>query len=344
MPRRFIFITFPIILLFGIYFLGPEPDSPVWNKDMPTVPQQPDALEKYVATQESKHKLKPDNEARIIWADSSKKRTEYSVVYIHGFSASQEEGDPIHEKFAKTFGCNLYLARMSDHGIDTTEQLLYFTPDRWWRSSKEALAIGKALGDKVIVMSTSTGGTMALVLAAEYPQDVYALINMSPNIAINNPNAWISNNPWGLQIARMVVGSKYNMPKTAPGVVDTSADSQYWNKKWRLEAVCQLQELLESKMNKSTFEKIKQPCLTLYYYKNEKEQDPQVKVSAMLEMNSQLGTPDSLKVTVPIPNAGGHVLGSHVVSKDLESVSREVRKFAVEKLRMKPVIPDAQTP
>ena len=185
---------------------------------------------------------------------------------------------------------------------------------------------------------------MALALAAEYPQDVYALINMSPNIAINNPNAWISNNPWGLQIARMVVGGKYNMPKTAPGVIDTSADSQYWNKKYRLEAVCQLQELLESKMNKSTFEKVKQPCLTLYYYKNENEQDTQVKVSAMLEMNSQLGTPDSLKVTVPIPNAGGHVLGSHVVSKDLESVSREVRKFAVEKLRMKPVIPDAQTP
>lgn len=338
MRRKYIYITFPIILLFGIYFLGPEPDGLIWNKDMPAVPQRPIELEKYVAVQESKHKLKPDNEARIIWADSSKKKTEYSVVYIHGFSASQEEGDPIHEKFAKTFGCNLYLARMADHGIDTTEQLLYFTPDRLWKSSKEALAIGKALGDKVLLMSTSTGGTMALALAAEYPQDVYALINMSPNIAINNPNAWISNNPWGLQIARMVVGGKYNMPKTAPGVVDTSADNQYWNKKYRLEAVCQLQELLESKMTKGTFEKIEQPCLTLYYYKNEKEQDPQVKVSAMLDMNSQLSTPDSLKVAVPIPNAGGHVLGSYIVSKDLESVSKEVRKFAVEQLRMKPVL------
>ena len=95
---------------------------------------------------------------------------------------------------------------------------------------------------------------------------------------------------------------------------------------------------MESKMTKSTFEKIEQPCLTLYYYKNEKEQDPQVKVSAMLDMNSQLSTPDSLKVAVPIPNAGGHVLGSYIVSKDLESVSKEVRKFAVEQLRMKPVL------
>ncbi|MBY0433997.1 MAG: hypothetical protein K2U26_07800 [Cyclobacteriaceae bacterium] len=209
MSRRAILITFPILLLAGIYFLGPEPDRPVWNNDMPSVPQQAADLEKYVADNEAKHTIKPDNEARIVWADSTKKKTEYSVVYLHVFSASQEEGDPIHEQFAKTFGANLYLARMADHGIDTTEQLLYFTPDRWWQSSKEALAIGKALGEKVIVMSTSTGGTMALILAATYPQDVFALINMSPNIAINDGNARMLNNPWGLQVARLVFGSNY---------------------------------------------------------------------------------------------------------------------------------------
>jgi hypothetical protein len=120
-------------------------------------------------------------------------------------------------------------------------------------------------------------------------------------------------------------------------VVDTKSDNQYWNHKYRLEAICQLQELLENKMNKATFEKVKQPSLTLYYYKNEKEQDPQVKVSAMIEMNAQLSTADSLKVMVSIPNAGGHVIGSHLVSKDIESVAREAKKFAVEKLRMVPV-------
>ena len=256
MSRRFILITFPIILLVGIYFIGPEPDLPVWNMDRTVVPQDPAILEAYVRTQEAAHKLKPDNEARIVWADSSKRKTAYSVVYLHGFSASQEEGDPIHERFAKTFGCNLYLARMSDHGIDTTEQLLYFTPDRWWKSSKEALAIGKALGEKVILMSTSTGGTMALVLAAEYPEDVFALINMSPNIAINDPAAWLSNNPWGLQLVRLVMGGNYYISKAKPGV-DMKLNNQYWNDKYRFEAVCQLEELLEDKMNKNTFEKVK---------------------------------------------------------------------------------------
>ncbi|NOT74089.1 MAG: alpha/beta hydrolase [Cyclobacteriaceae bacterium] len=336
MSRKLVFITFPILLIIGVYFMGPEPDQPAYDPAMPPIPNDIAQLVPYVAMQEFEHKIKPDNEARIVWADSSMKQTEFSVVYLHGFSASQAEGDPIHKQFAKTFGCNLYLARMADHGIDTTEQLLYFTPDRWWKSSKEALAIGKMLGDKVIVMGTSTGATMGLILAAEYPQDVFALINMSPNIAINDPAAFISNNPWGLQLARMVKKGNYNVPGVKPGV-DVALNNQYWNDKYRLEAVCQLEELLETKMTKSTFEKIKQPVLNLYYYKNEQEQDQTVKVSAILEMHSQLSTPESDKVAVPVPNAGAHVLGSYIVSGDLETVASEAKKFAIEKLKMKPV-------
>ena len=325
-------ITFPFILIIAIYALGPEPDEPVFDPAKVTVPATPDELEQYVASNEAQHKLKPDNEARIIWADSTRQKTPFSVVYIHGFSASQEEGDPVHEQFAKTFGCNLYLTRMADHGIDTTDQLLYFTPDRWWKSSKEALAIGKALGDKVILMSTSTGGTMSLILAAYYPEDVYAMINMSPNIAINDDKAWLLDKPWGLQIARLAIGGKN---RTFPP--DPEKD-KFWNNAYRLESVTQLQELVDNKMNSETFTKVTCPTLTLYYYKNDQEQDPVVKVSAMMEMNSQLATPDSLKVMVPIPNAGGHVLGSHVVSKDIESVVKAVREFAVGKLRMTPII------
>jgi len=331
MSKRMIFISFPVILVLGIYLLGPEPAPPKWEEAMPVVPSDPVALENYVTLRESRHKLKPDNEARIVWANSSKKKTPVSVIYLHGFSASQKEGDPVHWQFAKEFGCNLYLPRLADHGIDTVEQLLYFTPDRLWETAKEALAIGKAIGDKVIVMSTSTGGTMALVLAATYPQDVFALINMSPNIAINNSSAWLLNKPWGLQIARMVLGSDYQQ------IQYDSARQIYWNGKYRIEALTQLQELVADKMNRETFEKVKQPSLTLYYFKNEKEQDPTVRVSALLEMNKELGTPDSLKIALPVPNAGAHVMGSYLVSKDLAAVQTDMKKFAIDKLRMKEV-------
>ena len=183
-----------LILLIIAYFLGPRPATPQFNNILPFVPPGAEALEKYVQDNEAAFKLKPDNEARIIWNDTSKREpTEYSVVYLHGFSASQEEGDPAHLEFARNFGLNLYLSRLSDHGIDTNEPLLDFTADRVWTSAKQAYAIGKRLGKKVILMGTSTGGTLALKLAAEFPE-IAGLILLSPNIAINDPNAWMLNN------------------------------------------------------------------------------------------------------------------------------------------------------
>ena len=240
MKKNIRFIAIPVILLSIGYLSGPHPDTPVFSFVMPVIPTETSALEQYISLNEAKHKIKPDNEARIVWADSLKQKTPYSIVYLHGFSASQMEGDPIHRRIAEKFGCNLFLARLADHGVDTTETLLQFTADRFWETSKEALAIGKAIGEKVILMSTSTGGTTALMLAAAYPDDVEALINMSPNIALKDPAAFLLNNPWGLQIARAVLGGNYRE------WIPDEQRAKYWNSKYRIEALVQLEELVES--------------------------------------------------------------------------------------------------
>jgi esterase/lipase len=318
-----------LLVLIVVYFLGPKPSSPKYTKDLPAIPSGADALEQYIKTNEAKHKLKPDNEARILWLnDSLKEKTEYAVVYLHGFSASQEEGDPVHYSFAKKFGCNLYLSRLDAHGVDTTEPLASFTAEGLWNSAKEAYTIGKQLGKKVILLSTSTGGTVALKLAAEYPE-IAGLILLSPNIAINDPNAWLLNNHWGLQIAHIVTGEHRTVEDT------TAVYAQYWNNRYVTSSLVQLEELLESTMKESTFKKVTQPTLLLYYFKDEEHQDPVVKVSAMKRMFNQLGTPESLKRQMAIPNAGNHVLGSYVKSKDVETVQQECEKFAVEVLKIK---------
>lgn len=318
-----------IILLIITYFLGPQPATPKYKNDLPTVPSDATQLEKYVADNEAKHKIKPDNEARIVWFnDSTKEKTEYAVVYLHGFSASQEEGDPVHREFAKRFGCNLYLARLAEHGIDTSDALANYTAEKSWRSAVEAYQIGKQLGKKVILMSTSTGGTLALKLCAGFP-DITANIMLSPNIEINDPNAWLLNNHWGLQIAHVVVGEHRVIKDTS------RLYNQYWNTRYSTNSLVQLEELLESTMKESTFKKVTQPTLLLYYFKDKDNQDPVVKVSAMKRMFAQLGTPDSLKREVAIPNAGNHVLGSPIKSKDVESVSNEIDKFSIEILHFK---------
>lgn len=334
---RFLKITLAVVLvLFVAYLLGPHPNTPVYSLALPEVPAGDSLLEKYVQQQESVHAIKKDNEARIVWADTPRKKTEYAIVYLHGFSASQEEGNPVHRNIARQFGCNLYLARLSQHGIDTSDALYNLTAENLWESAKQAYAIGKQLGNKVILMGTSTGGTLALQLAAAYPE-IAGLILYSPNIAINDPNAWLLNNPWGLQIARMVKKSKYNIITNKPPVY-----GQYWNQQYRLEATVQLEELLETTMKASTFEKIKQPVLTLYYYKDEQHQDPVVKVSAIKNMMASLGTPVEKERMVALPNTESHVLASPIQSKDIISVEKETALFMKEVLHMNPVLEQRQ--
>ena len=324
-------LGFIILVLIVVYFLGGHPSSPKYTKDLPAIPAEPVLLDKYIHDKEIAYKLKSDNEARIIWInDSIKEKTDYAVVYLHGFSASQEEGDPVHYQFAKKFGCNLYLSRLAEHGIDTTEAMANLTADKLWNSAKEAYAIGKQLGKKVILMATSTGGTLALKLAAEYPE-ISSLLLLSPNIAINDPLAWVANNHWGLQIAHLVKG-KYNITDDT-----TVLEKKYWYNKYRMESVTEMQELLETTMKASLFEKIKQPVLLLYYYKDEEHQDKTVKVSAMKRMFRQLGTPDSLKREVAVPDAGEHVIGSYIKSKDVKTVLDECEKFGKEILHL-PVV------
>ncbi len=325
-------VAIPVVLVI-IYFAGPSPATPAYSKVMPPIPSTSVALENYISQKEKQHHLKPDNEAHIIWDnDSLKNKTDYAIVYLHGFSASQFEGAPTHVNIAKMFGCNLYLSRLAEHGIDTVDALVNLTADKYWETAREALAIGKQLGKKVILMGTSTGGTNALQLAATYPDDIAALILLSPNIAINDPNAWILNNHWGIQIANMVKGSPYNTAGDTRPVY-----KQYWNYQYRLEAAVALEEYLETTMIPETFEKVKQPVLMLYYYKDEQHQDHVVKVSAMKKMYEELGTQANLKHEVAMPNTGDHVIGSPFKSHDAIGVQNEIGKFMEDVLGMKKV-------
>jgi esterase/lipase len=328
MKKFFRVLLMIVAVLTIVYLFGPIPEKPAYEKILPAISIP---VEEYVKQIESVHKIKPGNEAEIVWAnDSLKQKTEYAIVYLHGFTASKEEGDPVHKNIAKEFGCNLFLSRLAEHGLDTSEALLNLTAEKYWQSVKEALAIGKQLGNKIILMGTSTGGTNALQLAAAYPDDINSLILMSPNIEINDPNAWVANNHWGLQISRLVMKGNYVDSKD-----QRVSFKKYWYDHYRLEGVAALQEMLETSMTKETFEKVKQPTLLLYYYKDDIHQDSVVKVSAMLKMYDELGSVNKRKLAMP--NTGDHVLGSPIKSHDVEGVQKEIEMFMKEVLKLKPV-------
>lgn len=302
-----------LILLIGAYFVGPKPETPVLagQASWTDVPDSVNQIDCYIAFKESKMVLKPGNEARIVWADSIQpKKTKIVFMYVHGFSASPMEGDPLHREVAKKFGANLLLARVAGHGVpDSDSTYATVTADEYYQSVENYYAIAKKLGDEVVVLGTSFGGAMSLVLAANHPE-IKALMLYGPCIAIKDPNATLLDNPWGLQMAHLITGSEYrDIPVMAPG------HAENWSLHYRLEGVVAVQNLLTHAMTKEVFEKVKMPVFMGYYYKDEEHQDNVVSVDAMKVMYAALGTPAALKREEAFPNSGNHVITSNLLGK-----------------------------
>ena len=246
---RKIFILILVLLVFG-FLLGPKQAKPAYNTDLPSEVRSTEMAEEMIrAIDAGAGILKPGNESRLVWAnDSTKEKTQYCLLYLHGYSASPEEGNPVHVNFAHHFGMNAFIPRLAEHGLVTEDALLNNTPDVMWESAKQSLVLAKALGEKIILMGCSTGGTLALKLAAEYPEDIAGLFLYSPNIRIYNKAAAILTLPWGLQIGRLIVGGDYRYTESDPET------DPYWYTKQRAEGPVYLQQLVSTTMKEDLFQ------------------------------------------------------------------------------------------
>ncbi len=320
-----------LVILSGVFLLGPQVSyDPLPSPEIELSEVRIEQLDDYVALKESEYpNIRQGNEAIIYWADSAKTRTRYAMVYLHGFSASREEGNPVHLNVARKFGFNLYLPRLANHGLEGEESMTDLSPNGLIESAKEAIAIGQLLGEDVIVMSTSTGGTLSIYLAGANPEIIDAMILFSPNIEIADQSAKILTMPWGLQLGKIIAGDFRSFE--GDSLVD-----QYWTSKYRIEAIAALQKLLDETMHEDVFEKVTQPYFLGYYYKNDTAQDRTVSVEAIRRFDSKTSTPPDKKRVVAFPEVGEHVIASYITSKDLESVEKEVSDFMTEVLSLQP--------
>ena len=123
--------------------------------------------------------LRPGTEKKVLWANGNGVKTKTSIVFIHGFSASRVEIDPVVDLIAAELNANVYFTRLRGHGQDgkalgeaTYEQLLDDTI--------EAIEIGKSIGDDVVLMGCSTGCSL-IHIALGQDHDIKAAIYISPN-------------------------------------------------------------------------------------------------------------------------------------------------------------------
>lgn len=312
------------IILVLVYLFGPKESLQDLNGNYPEVPTLAEELERYVQQKEDTVQgLKPNNEARIIWNDSLlKNKTPYAIVYIHGFGASQMEGDPAHLELAKHFGANLYLARLSEHGIKRENGMEYLTAEKLMQDAREAYMIGKSLGDSVIVVGTSMGGALSLILASER-QDLHSLILYSPCVREYGDKLDAFFQPWQSYLMKRTMANEH-------GVLESPREGEkakYWSEAYHVNAYSSLAVMLRSKMDQKTFSQIEQPLYLAYYYKDEENQDRVVSVPAMKEMFESVQTPVEKKKEQAFPDANDHVIGSSITSGDWQGVLKGSIEF-----------------
>lgn len=272
--------------------------------------------------------LRPDNHARIIWNEAYRDRqAPCSMVYIHGFTASQGEGSPVHARMARDLGCHLYITRLHGHGRRTSDPLAHMHPDSLMADAAHALATGGLLGQKVILAGGSMGGTLSLYLAAIFPDRVDALVLFAPLIDFAAPGAHLFERRWARRLAELVTGEPY-----ITFVPANDGHDRYWYTRYSMKALGTLQSMRQAILANFPHAAITQPVFTGYYYKDEENRDQVVSLSAILEWKEKLGTPPRQRRFFAFPEAGAHVITSGYRAREHDKVRHEATRFLREQL------------
>lgn len=203
--------------------------------------------------------LRPGAQKAVVWADPALRApTPWSIVYLHGFSADRHEVEPLVGDLATTLGANVFFTRLTGHGRDAAA-MGEASVDDWLRDAAEAVEVGSAIGERVLLVGTSTGGTLALWVAArpDLSDDLGALVLLSPNFRPRDGKARILLWPWGGLIARLVEGPERCFETHG------DAHARHWTECYPTSSLLPMMALAEA-VRDSPLEDIHTPTLVIY--------------------------------------------------------------------------------
>jgi esterase/lipase len=205
----------------------------------PPLPADLDAyLQASEAAEAALYPLIENTDKRIRWQTPGE-RSDYVVIYLHGFSATRQEIAPVPELLADMLQANLFETRLKGHGRSQGAMLDTAAED-WLDDAAEALAIGNLLGERIILMGTSTGATLALAMNGHpLMQRVESIILISPNMGPRDAaSRWLTR-PAGPLIARLMVG------ETRSWKAHNSEQQRYWSTSYPTAALVEVMRLVD---------------------------------------------------------------------------------------------------
>lgn len=268
-----------------------------------------DDVDAYLAAQEARFDdITEGVEKRVIWAGETGVKTPLSVLYVHGFSATSEEIRPVPDLVAKELRANLIYTRLTGHGRPGAEMGKANAED-WMRDVGEALAVARAVGDEVVVISTSTGGTLTAVAALDdqMSSHIKGLVFVSPNFGINNPAAplmTLGGAHWWLP---MLFGAERSWQADSP------EKEKYWTTRYPMRAPLVLAALVKE-VSTLDFSQAKLPALFWF-----SDADQTVVPEKTRAVAAEWGGPKTVNIVTVGPEDDP---GAHVVMGDLTAPSQ----------------------
>ena len=249
--------------------------------------------------------ITPGVEKRVIWANGAGVRTDRVIVYLHGFSATSEEIRPVPDLVAADLGANLVYTRLAGHGR-TSQAMAEPRVADWMNDVAEALEVARRIGDRIIIIATSTGGTLAAVAAQDpqLSQGVEALVLISPNFGLAAPASVLLSLPGVRWWAALIAGAERNL-------TPLNADhAKYWTTSYPTVALVPMAALVRYARGLD-YSGVTTPALFLF-----SDGDRVVNEKQTRRLAARWGGPVTLN---PIDVPSGNDPFSHVIAGDILS-------------------------
>ena len=321
MRRRLLVIVAAAALLGAVVFLNTPPAL----VNAAVAPELPEDIEAWLADRErqvaAQYALIPETEKRVTWYGEPGERTAWVVVNLHGFSATRQETAPLAERVAASLAANLFETRLSGHGHG--EQPLHAVrAEDWLEDAAEALAIGARLGEKIVVIGTSTGGTLALAMSDhDTAAAVSDLVLLSPNLRPRDAKAAWLTRPAGPLIAKLVNGD------TRSWEAHNEQQARYWSTSYPIDAAVEVMRLVDSVQSRLPMQ-LEQDLLVL-----QSPDDKVVSPEATRQAFERISAPR--KRLIEIGNAedpSNHVLAGDILSPaSTDTIAAEIVAFVAER-------------
>ena len=271
-----------LVALVVIFLLGPRakllarrPDVEV--PDDLSLPELADWLAE-------KERQVPDivegTEAGIQFASpESPEKTSLCFLYIHGFSASWPETHPVTARLATRYDANVLQARLAGHGSGPDAMIA--PAEHWLESVAECWEIATRLGDRVVIVATSTGAPLSVWLASlpGVSERLEALLFMSPNFRIRTRFDFLLTAPWSNRWLHLILGRHREWKPSNDG------EAKFWTWRYSTLALIEMQKVVNWVRGRD-LKKFTTP-LAVMYMVNDPTIDPAAAIHAFTQWGAE---------------------------------------------------------